>query len=124
MSGSSALRWLLYAVLALSLLFNAVALGIWLRVRDAASLDGGWRSLPAETRAEFRAAIRDRGSELRQRLADLSEARAALRAAGEARPYDRAAVEAAMARVRQATTDFQIAAQEVLLRGFDAAAGR
>lgn len=124
MSGGTVLRWVLYGLLGISLFLNAVALGFWLRLREAGTFSGDWRSLPAETRAEFRQALRAPNSELRQRLAALADARAALRAAAEARPYDRAAVEAAMIRVRRATTDLQIAAQEVMLRGFDAAAGQ
>ena len=43
-------------------------------------------------------------------------------ATAEARPYDRAAVEAAMERVRAATSALQAEGQKVLLRAFDKAA--
>ncbi len=122
MTAGAVARVALYLLLAVSLLGNAVALGLWLRLRDAGGVDGAWRRLPPETRAEFRAAVADRGSELRARFRALASARAEMLAAAEARPYDRAAVEAAMARVSAATLALQDEAQGLLLRGLDAAA--
>lgn len=121
----SALRLLFWLVVGLSLLTNAVLLGLWFRLaplREAMFGQGEtFRSLPADLRPDYRAALAASGDDLREKLALLGTARAAMFRAAAARPPDRAAVEAAMAEVRRASTDLQTAAQAVLLRAIDRA---
>jgi uncharacterized membrane protein len=118
-------RILLWVVLGVSLLANAVVLGLALRF-GAFSEDAGWRSgwgtLPAEARGYFRSELAENRSELRTMVSSLREARSEVFAAAAARPYDRAAVEAAQAKVRALTSALQIKGQEMLLDAFDKAA--
>lgn len=120
-------RFFFWALLAGSLLANAVALGLFLRLggmREAfAGGGGGFQALPAGIRSEFRGGLRERRAELLALLSDLGAARQEMFAAGAARPYDRARVEAAMARVREASAKLQAAGQDLLLQSFDRAAG-
>jgi hypothetical protein len=121
--GRSPWRFALYLVLFLSLLANAVVLGLWLRLRGTAALGEGWRELPAPARAEFRARLAESRPEFARRLAELAEARRGVLEAAERRPFDRAAVEAAMARVRALTAALQADGQALLLGALERAAG-
>lgn len=120
-------RWFFWGILFLSLLANAVVLGLALRLgqlRDLANgRSDGWASVPAEVRSSFRASLRNNRTELAALVGDLGRARAAMFAAGAARPYDRAAVEAAQEEVREASTTLQARAQLLMLEAFDEAAG-
>jgi uncharacterized membrane protein len=115
-----------WGLLGVSLLANAVTLGIYLRVAglrdDFTGGEGGYAALPAPIRAEVRQALRDNLAALREPLLALGAARRDMFSAAAARPYDRAAVEATMARVREASAALQVAGQETLLRAFDNAA--
>jgi Spy/CpxP family protein refolding chaperone len=82
----------------------------------------GFADLPQPIRAEFRDVLKENRAALMTPLVDLGEARRAMFQAAAARPYDRAAVEAAMARVRTATTALQSEGQRLLLQAFDQAA--
>jgi uncharacterized membrane protein len=120
------LRVIFWVVVAASLLANAVVLGLFLRFGEMRGLmnggGGGFADLPPEIRQEFRAVLRDNRGALRASLRELGQARRAMFDAAAARPYDRAAVEAAMERVRVASAALQVAGQEVLLKAFDRAA--
>lgn len=118
------LRLLFWIVVGASLLANAVALGLWLRagtLRDEVG-STAFRELPRAVRVEARRALVENRDALRAQLRDVGEARRAMFATAGARPYDRAAVEAAMERVREATAALQEEAQKALLRAFDKAA--
>jgi uncharacterized membrane protein len=120
-------RVLLWVVLGASLMANAVVLGLYLRFgsfNEEAGLRSGWATLPAETRGFLRDEFAQNRGELRSLLSDLRAARSEMFAAAAARPYDRAAVEAAQAKVRAATTALQIAGQDLMLKAFDRTAGR
>lgn len=119
-------RVLLWAVLGASLMANAVVLGLVLRFgafSEEAGLRNTWADVPAETRRFFRAELAENRGALRTLLADLRRARSEMFAAAVARPYDRAAVEAAQAKVRAASAALQIKGQQMLLDAFDRAAG-
>ncbi len=118
------LRVLFWIVVGASLLANAVALGLWLRagtLRDEVG-STAFRELPRAVRVEARRALVENRDALRAALRAVGEARRAMFATAEARPYDREAVEAAMARVREATATLQAEGQKALLRAFDKAA--
>jgi hypothetical protein len=120
-------RVLLWLVLGVSLLANAVVLGLVLRFAAFSDGTGGlrsfWSSIPAETRADIRAGLAANRAELRGLLADLGAARAEMLTAAAARPYDRDAVLAAQAKVRAATDALQVRTQALMLDAFDRAAG-
>jgi uncharacterized membrane protein len=120
------LRVLFWLVIGASLLINAVVLGLWLRGSALRDEIGGtaFRDLPRAVRVEARRAIVENRAALRAALLEVGEARRAMFAAAEARPYDSAAVAAAMERVRDATSALQEEGQKVLLRAFDKAAER
>lgn len=94
----------LIAVLALSLMGNALAVGAVLRFRalqgDLLGPAAAQATFPREIRRELRAALREKAGMLRPALRQLTEDRAAVVAAGQARPFDRVALDAAMARFR------------------------
>lgn len=118
------LRVLFWMVVAASLLANAVVLGLWLRTSAMRDEIGGtaFRDLPRAARLEARRALVENREGLRAAITRLGEARRAMFAAAEARPYDRAAVEAAMLGVRDATDALQAEGQKALLVAFDRAA--
>ena len=70
---------------------------------------------PPEVRKEFRGVLRDNRARTFQALRELRTARANLAAAQKATPFDEAAVKAAMAAVRTATTSLQATMQDYLL---------
>jgi uncharacterized membrane protein len=121
-----ALRVLFWVVVAASLLANAVVLGLFLRAGEIRGVinggGGGFANLPPEIKQEFRQVLRDNRGTLREPLRELGQARRAMFDAAAARPYDRAAVEAAMGRVRRASADLQVAGQALMLMAFDQAA--
>jgi uncharacterized membrane protein len=120
-------RVLLWLVLGVSLLANAVVLGLVLRFGAFSDGSAGprsfWSSLASETRAEIRAELTENRAELRGLLADLRAARSEMLAAAAARPYDRAAVIAAQVKVRAATDALQVRTQALMLEAFDRTAG-
>jgi uncharacterized membrane protein len=123
---NKALKVLFWLVVGASLLANAVVLGLLLRLgelRDIANGgSAGFAGLPAGTRAEVREALGANREALAGPLAALGEARRAMFAAAAARPFDRAALDAAMAKVRDATLDLQEAAHAVMLDAYAGAA--
>ena len=97
-------RIVLIAVLALSLLGNALTLGAALRLRalraDLLGPEAAQALYPREMRAVLRDALSRHADQLRPELHALVAARAAVVAAGTARPFDRTALDAAMADLR------------------------
>lgn len=97
-------RIVLIAVLAVSLLGNALAAGAVLRFRALQSELLGPAAdqalFPRAARRDLRAALRENAETLRPALHRLAEDRAAVVAAGAARPFDRAALDAAMVAMR------------------------
>jgi uncharacterized membrane protein len=112
-------RIALIVALVLSLGGNALALGAWLRFREArAELLGPVASvgrLPDDLRAELRTALRAKARDLAPHLRALSQARAAITAAAQADPYDPAAAEAAMDEFRAAVDGLLVDVQTVFL---------
>jgi uncharacterized membrane protein len=121
------LRVLFWIVVAASLLGNAVVLGLALRLGEMRETlnggTGGFADLPRPIRAEFREVFAAHRADLAAPLANLGAARRAMFEAAAARPYDHAAVEAAMARVRDASAALQAKGQALLLLAFNRAAG-
>jgi uncharacterized membrane protein len=121
-------RIALILALVLSLTGNAVTLGAWLRFREArAELlgpDATAARLPAELRADLRAALREDRRALVPALRDIARARDAIVAAAAARPYDGAEAAAAMEAYRAAVDRLLAEVQRALLaRLTDRAAG-
>jgi uncharacterized membrane protein len=112
-------RIALIVALILSLGGNALALGAWLRFREARTEllgpDATTGRLPDELRAELRTALRANARDLAPRLRAVAEARAAITAAAKADPYNPAAAEAAMDGFRSAVDDLLIEVQVVFL---------
>lgn len=111
-------RIALIAVLAVSLLGNALAAGAVLRFRalqgDLLGPAAAQAFFPREVRRDLRAALRDHAESLRPALHRLAEDRAAVVAAGMARPFDRAALDVAMTRFRT-DADAGIAALQAVI---------
>lgn len=97
-------RIVLIAVLAVSLLGNALAAGAVLRFRalqtELLGPAAEQARFPRAVRRDLRAALRENAETLRPALHRLAEDRAAVVAAGAARPFDRAALDAAMVAMR------------------------
>ena len=118
MTGSTASRgrMVLIAVLALSLLGNALALGAALRLRhmrDALGADASV-SLPAALRRDVFAAL-GRDQNLKAALTRVQTARQAFVAAATAQPFDRAATDATLTALRGAVTALMEQGQGVVL---------
>jgi uncharacterized membrane protein len=115
-----------WIIVCASLLANAVVLGLAWRAGELRQIanggTAGFADLPPPIRDEFRVVLRDNRPALMSPLAELGQARRAMFDAAAARPYDRAAVEAAMRRVREASAKLQIEGQKLLLQAFDQAA--
>lgn len=113
-------RVLFWIVVAASLLANAVVLGLFLALADVRqALNGGsagFRDLPPDIRVALRQSVTAERGALQGQLRALGSARRAMVQAAAARPYDPAALEAAMAEVRRASAELQTAAHAVLAR--------
>ena len=116
-------RIALVAALALSLLLNAVAVGAWLRLREArADLLGPEAAaarLPDDLRQDLRTALRAEARSIRPLLRDVVQARAAVVAAANARPYVRANDDAAMVSFRTSLDALLTEVQRVFLDQLD-----
>lgn len=114
------LMWLL---LAISLLLNAVAVGIFLRLNSFRSTlngdSGGLRAMNDDLTTAVVMSIRSHKEDFDTSLNRLGKARREMFDAAAARPYDQARVEAAMEEVRAATTALQLQGQMVLLEEFN-----
>ena len=111
----------------LSLLANAVVLGLFLRLgemRDVLNGGGeGMSGLPRATRAEVRRALADERADLVAPLARLGAARRAMFDAADARPFDATEVARRMEEVRAASAALQVALHGIMLDAFARAAG-
>ena len=119
-------RIALVTALVLSLFLNAVAVGAWLRLRDArAELLGPEAAaarLPDDLRQDLRQALRAESRSIRPLLRDVVQARAAIVEAAKARPYVRSDAEAAMVRFRASLDSLLGEVQRVFLDQLDAKA--
>ena len=116
-------RILLGMLLGASLLANAAALGFVLRDGGMrGGRPGGMPDLPPALRSDYRDVLRENRGSLAGPVRALREARHSLMDVAMARPYDRDAVLAAMARVRDASIAVQDEGQRLLLIVFDRAA--
>ncbi|MDX8349494.1 hypothetical protein SLH49_16040 [Cognatiyoonia sp. IB215446] len=116
------LRIALRVVLVLSLLANAVVIGVILRaveLRDRAGLQD--TRFPPELGRAFMEVIEDE-DEIWTQLAQLGDARRAMMAAAEARPLDREALIDAMAEVRRQSAALQVEGQRIMLEVIEDAA--
>ncbi|RLL65122.1 hypothetical protein [Paenirhodobacter hankyongi] len=111
-------RIALIAVLAVSLLGNALAAGAVLRFRALQSELLGPAAeqalFPRAVRRDLRAALRENAETLRPALHRLAEDRAAVVAASTAQPFDRAALDAAMVAMRAQLDTTLGAVQQVI----------
>ena len=117
-------RYGLRGLLAVSLLLNAIALGVLLRFGSVIE-ELGFRdtSFPREVREAFRDEFKSpAGDPVRAALKDVAEGRRALIALGTQEPFDEAAVQAAMAKARANSTVLIEAGQAVLLEAMRKAA--
>ncbi|MBT9382553.1 periplasmic heavy metal sensor [Pseudooceanicola sp. CBS1P-1] len=119
---------LIWGVLGVSLLLNAASVGVLMRLNTLRNMlngeSGGLSSVfDDHTRAAVFSEMRRDPEALRDGLEALGQARSEMFAAAADRPYDRARVEAAMARVRDATAALQKEGQDRLIVAFDKAAG-
>lgn len=119
-------RIALICALILSLFGNAVAVGAWMRVREArAELFGDEAAaarLPGDLRQELRKALRGEMRSLRPLLRDVVAAREAIVQAASARPYVRGDAEAAMDGFRVSVDALLAEVQRVFLDQLDAKA--
>jgi uncharacterized membrane protein len=119
-------RITLVAALVLSLFLNAVAVGAWLRFREAREgllgPEAAAARLPDDLRADLREALRTESRSVRPLLRDVVQARAAIVAAARAEPYDRPAAETAMTDFRGAVDALLAEVQRVFLDQLDARA--
>lgn len=110
--------------LILSLLGNAVALGAWIRLREARTdLLGSEASasrLPGDLRKDLRVALRAELSGLRPLLRDVVQSREAIVEAANARPYVREDADAAMTDFRTNVDALLGEVQRVFLDQLDA----
>jgi uncharacterized membrane protein len=117
-------RITLVAALVLSLFLNAVAVGAWLRFREAREgllgPEAAAARLPDDLRADLREALRTESRSVRPLLRDVVQARAAIVAAARAEPYDRATAEAAMTDFRRSMDALLTEVQRVFLDQLDA----
>ncbi|MFM7333949.1 MAG: periplasmic heavy metal sensor [Tabrizicola sp.] len=117
---------MLIFVLVLSLFGNAVAVGAWLRLREARTElfgpEAAAARLPTELRQELRTSLRGEMRSLRPLLRDVVQAREAIVVAAAARPYIRADAEAAMDGFRGSVDSLLREVQRVFLDLLDAKA--
>jgi uncharacterized membrane protein len=116
----------LICALILSLFGNAVALGSWVRLREARTEllgpDAAAARLPDSLRQDLRQALRGEMRSLRPLLRDVVQARQAIVEAAAARPYLRDDAEAAMNDFRGSVDALLSEVQRVFLAQLDAKA--
>jgi uncharacterized membrane protein len=119
-------RIALVSALVLSLFLNAIALGAWLRFREARvdllGPEAAAARLPDDLRQDLRSALRAEARSIRPLLRDVVQARAAIVAAANARPYVRSDAEAAMVNFRTSLDTLLAEVQRVFLEQLDAKA--
>lgn len=116
-------RIALVAALVASLLFNAMAVGVWLRIREVRDVFMGETSavnvLPDDLRRQLREAVAAKADLLLPLVHDLGNARAAVFAAATATPYDRTKTEATLNAFRTRLDALLLAVTPVLLDRLD-----
>jgi len=116
-------RITLVAALVLSLFLNALAMGAWLRLREAREgllgPEAAAARLPDDLRADLRQALRAESGSLRPLIREVVHARTAIVAAARAEPYDRRAAEAAMTDFRGSVDALLAEVQRVFLDQLD-----
>jgi hypothetical protein len=119
-------RVALVTTLVLSLALNALAVGAWLRFREARNEllgpEAAAARLPDDLRQDLRRALRAEARTFRPLLRDLVAARAAIVSAAEARPFIRADAEAAMTDFRDAVDALLAEVQQAFLDQLEAKA--
>lgn len=119
-------RIALVSALVLSLFLNAAGVGAWLRFREARSdllgPEAAAARLPDDLRQDLRGALRAEARSIRPLLRDVVQARAAIVAAANARPYVRSDAEAAMVNFRTSLDTLLAEVQRVFLDQLDAKA--
>lgn len=104
----------------LSLLLNAVVIGAGLRLADRGLPGGGIGQaliqMPREVRRSYVSGLKAEQPELRRLAENLRDRRQEMLSAAIADPVDPAALEAAMAAVREATAAMQSAAHAAMLK--------
>ncbi|MEL6479055.1 MAG: periplasmic heavy metal sensor [Pseudomonadota bacterium] len=112
-------RLLFVVVACLSLLANAVLIGVGVRLSNAGLIGNGIGAsiseIPRETRRAYIRGMRAKRADLRALAQELGAHRRTMAAALAADPPDPEALSAAMAEVRAATTRLQTAAHEAIL---------
>ncbi|MEM1372086.1 MAG: periplasmic heavy metal sensor [Pseudomonadota bacterium] len=107
-------------VACVSLLINAVIIGVGARLVDRGFIDGSFgqsiRDMPRETRQAFLKGFRAERQELRRLGDELRERRTNMLALASRQPVDPDALAAAMQQVRKTTTDLQTAVHQVMLK--------
>lgn len=125
MTGGRILRVLFVVVACISLLVNAVFIGIGVRLADRGILGNGnariLAGMPAETRRTYVDALRSNKPELRRLADELKERRREMLTIAAKTPVDAAALASAMQQVRTATTRLQSASHEALLGSLNTA---
>ena len=112
-------RVILIVILALSLLFNALALGAGLRIlrlRHTLLGDSAAITLPRDLRRDLGQALVSHGPELRPALQAMQTARRDAVLALTAKPYDAAKASAALDTLRSALDGLMLQAQPVILQ--------
>jgi hypothetical protein len=121
-------RILLLSVLLLSLLLNAVAAGAALRAyrlrQDILGPETAAALFPRDYRREIGRAIAASDGAVKTAIRATVSARARVVQTGTARPFDRAATEAAMAELRRSADTALTLAQSVVLDALTAKAAR
>lgn len=120
MTRRSLLQLLLVVALAVSVVANFFMLGVVVKTLRTGAGGGVVaealvRAYPVEVRTEFRRLLRENRARTFAALRELRQARRSLAEASSATPYNEAAVQQAMERVRTATDDLQGMMQGLLL---------
>lgn len=121
-------RIALIALLALSLLGNAVTVGAVMKLRAnrtaLAGPEAEYTRFPRDLRRSINTALRDNAAQIRPALQRLAAARKEMVETGTARPFDRAASEAAIAAFRTEAAAVMAEIQPILLGTLEAEASR
>jgi uncharacterized membrane protein len=117
-------RIVLICALILSLLGNALAVGAWVRLREARTEllgpEAAAARLPEALREDLRQALRGEMRSLRPLLRDVVQARQSIVAAADARPYLRSDAETAMNDFRNSVDALLGEVQRIFLDQLDA----
>ncbi|MEM9061869.1 MAG: periplasmic heavy metal sensor [Pseudomonadota bacterium] len=120
MTGRRIFRIAFIAVACISLLLNAVVIGVGLRLADRGWFaPGALAEMPRDLRRTYAEALRAERPVLRALADDLKLQRSEMLRIAAEEPVDRAALDAAMARVRAATGKVQSAAHDIILKTVD-----